>query len=524
MGYIFDTPLFYVVALAASVLAVVYVYFKKSFSYWKNRNVPYVEPIFPAGNFAEALLLRKTIGQVHQSSYRKLEGKKYGGIYSFTEPRFLLRDPDIIKTVLVKDFQSFHDHGLFRDEDLEPLLGHLFLIGGSRWKNLRAKLTPTFSSGKMKMMFQTFVECGQELGSTLEKSASNEEVIEIKDIMARYSTDIISSCAFGIQCNCLKNPEAEFRQWGRKFFAPSFRNAATAFLNETIPNLMGLLKVTPIDPKIARYFQSMVEDTVNYRERNNITRNDFLQLLIQIKNKVKVDDENEIPEMNGSGSLEDKFNEDVLTMNNLAAQVFVFFFGGFETSSTTITFCLYELAMHQDIQDRLRREIDVELQKHDGKLTYEGIQEMEYLDKVVSETLRKYPPSPRLIRECTKDYKIPGTDVVLEKGIKTIVPIMALHHDPKYYPDPERFDPERFNENEKKKRHHYVYLPFGEGPRICIGRRFGLLQTKVGVVSLISKFQFNVCKKTPIPLVLDPKSFIMASSGGMWLQIGKRVK
>jgi cytochrome P450 family 6 len=319
MGYIFDTLLFYGGALAAIVLAAVYIYFKKAFSYWKERNVPYVEPTFPAGNFADALFLRKTIGQVHQSSYRKLEGKKYGGIYSFTEPRFLLRDPDIIKTFLVKDFQSFHDHGLFKDEDLEPLSGHLFLIGGSRWKNLRAKLTPTFSSGKMKMMFQTFVDCGQELGSVLEKSANNKEIIEIKDISARYSTDIISSCAFGIRCNCLKNPEAEFRQWGRKFFAPSFRNALTAFLNETIPNLMGLLKVTPIDYKIGRYFQSMVEDTVNYREKNNVTRNDFLQLLIQLKNKGKVDDENEIPEIIGSGTLEDKINE-----NGMYGQFFLF--------------------------------------------------------------------------------------------------------------------------------------------------------------------------------------------------------
>ena len=71
-------------------------------------------------------------------------------------------------------------------------------------------------------------------------------------------------------------------------------------------------------------------------------------------------------------------------MNSLAAQVFVFFFGGFETSSTTMTFCLYELSLQQDIQDRLREEIDVVLQRHDGKITYEGIQEMEYLDKVVS--------------------------------------------------------------------------------------------------------------------------------------------
>jgi cytochrome P450 family 6 len=310
MGSIFETLFFYVGILAACALAAVYAYFKVSFTYWKKRNIPYVEPTFPFGNIADALFLRKTIGQVHQSNYKKLEGNKYGGVYTFTEPRFMVRDPDVIKTILVKDFSSFHDHGLFKDEELEPLSGHLFLIGGSRWKNLRAKLTPTFSSGKMKMMFQILVDCGLELGSILEKCASNEEVIEMKDVLARYSTDIISSYAFGIQCNCLKNPDAEFRQWGRKFFAPSNRNALTAFLNETIPNLMGLLKMTPIDPKIARYFQSMVEDTVNYREKNNVTRNDFLQLLIQIKNKVRLGEENEIPEKNGYGTLENKFEED----------------------------------------------------------------------------------------------------------------------------------------------------------------------------------------------------------------------
>jgi cytochrome P450 family 6 len=75
-----------------------------------------------------------------------------------------------------------------------------------------------------------------------------------------------------------------------------------------------------------------------------------------------------------------------------------------------------------------------------------------------------------LNRECTKEYKIPGTDVVLEKGLATVIPGLALHHDPKYYPEPERFDPERFNEDEKTKRHQFVYLPFGEGPRICIGK------------------------------------------------------
>ena len=88
----------------------------------------------------------------------------------------------------------------------------------------------------------------------------------------------------------------------------------------------------------------------------------------------------------------------------------------------------------------------------------------------ISETLRKHPPVPMLSRECSQPYKIPGTDIVLEKGTRVLIPVTALHYDPKYYPETERFDPERFSEEEKQKRHHYVYLPFGEGPRICIGK------------------------------------------------------
>jgi len=196
------------------------------------------------------------------------------------------------------------------DEELEPLSGHLFLLPGKRWRNLRVKLSPTFTSGKMKMMFQTLLDCGIELGSILEKSASNEEIIEIKDILARYSTDVISSCAFGIQCNCLKNPDAEFRQWGRKIFTPSLRNAIITFIFNTVPSLLSVLKINTLDPNITKYFVNMVEETVNYRERNNFTRNDFMHLLIQIKNKVKLDEDIESLEQNDLGTLENSSSEE----------------------------------------------------------------------------------------------------------------------------------------------------------------------------------------------------------------------
>jgi cytochrome P450 family 6 len=132
----------------------------------------------------------------------------------------------------------------------------------------------------------------------------------MKDILARYSTDVIASCAFGIQCNCLKNPDAEFRQWGRKIFKPSLRTSIILFIGITIPILLSVLKLSTLDPRISKYFRNMVEETVNYRERNNITRNDFMHLLIQIKNKVKLDDDNESLEQNVLGTLENSSSEE----------------------------------------------------------------------------------------------------------------------------------------------------------------------------------------------------------------------
>jgi cytochrome P450 family 6 len=298
MALIFEAILLDVGAVVACLLAVIYIYFKMSWSYWKDRKLPYVEPTFPFGNFKDLILQRKPMGHVFQDLYKKFDGAKYGGTYMLAKPGLVFCDPEIIKNVMVKDFSSFHDRGFYTDEEMEPLSAQLFFLRGNRWRNLRVKLTPTFTSGKMKMMFQTLVDCGQELGSILEESAHNEEIIEIKDILARYSTDVISSCAFGIESNSLKNPDAEFRQWGRKIFKPSIKASLFGILDALCPSLISILKLRSFDPEVTKYFRSMVVETVNFRERNNIKRNDFMQLLIQIKNKGKVDGEHNYLELN----------------------------------------------------------------------------------------------------------------------------------------------------------------------------------------------------------------------------------
>jgi len=261
------------------------------------------------------LLTRKPIADLCADVYNKFEGYKYGGTYAFTIPRFFVRDPDIIKDVLVKDFSSFHDRGVYMNEENEPLSAHLFSLTGMKWRNLRVKLTPTFTSGKLKMMFQRLVECGQELQTCLEKVGERGDVIEIKDVLARFSTDIISSCAFGIECNCLKNEDAEFRKWGRKIFEPSVKRLVIGILSGIAPVILDTLKVTTLDSDVTKYFRNMVQETVEYREKNNVTRNDFLQLLIQLKNKGLLDDEEKTEDQNNETDRNTETAEGTYTPN-----------------------------------------------------------------------------------------------------------------------------------------------------------------------------------------------------------------
>lgn len=197
------------------------------------------------------------------------------------------------------------------------------------------------------------------------------------------------------------------------------------------------LRFLPKEP--ADFFLKTMLDTFEYREKNQIERKDFVSLLLGLKND--------------------------FTKTELAAEGTLMFAAGYETSSTLIGFTLYELALLPDIQERLRSEIKLKIEENGGKLTYELMQSLKYLDMVVSESLRKNPPLPDNSRKCTKDYQIPGTDFWIREGEIVEFNLYSIHRDEEYFPDPLRFDPERFSEENVKKIKPFTYLPFGEGPR-----------------------------------------------------------
>ncbi|XP_057660426.1 probable cytochrome P450 6a20 [Diorhabda carinulata] len=508
-----------VVLSIITLAVVVYLYLKWHYNYWKRKGLYQIEPELVYGNIKEFVQQRLAFADQFTKLYNQLKSKglKHGGIYLTLKPTYMPIDLDIIKNILQRDFPYMMNHGHYTNEEADPLTGHLFALENEKWRKMRTKLTPTFTSGKMKMMFPTMIACTKDLVEVLEDNARIQDPVNVKEVASGFTIDVIGSVAFGIDCCSLKNPDSEFRKFGKKIFMVSPMRRIKHIISTAVPRWV-LLKLgyKQTEQEIEDFFMSVVGDTVKYREENNIYRKDFMHLLLQLKNRGRVTDDeiifNKEDEKNDAGHF--------ITLNELVAQCFVFFLAGFETSATTITFVLLEIALAQEVQDKLRDEIRSIWEKH-HQITYEAVMEMHYLEMVIQETLRKHPPVPSVPRVSTKEYAVPGTDIILATGTKVHIPVHAIQNDPEYYPEPDKFIPERFTEENKSKRHPLSFLPFGEGPRLCIGARFGMLQIKVAVASIINTFKVTINDKTKLPIRYTTSTFVPTVEGDVWLDFHK---
>ncbi|CAO2630212.1 Cytochrome P450 3A13 [Lemmus lemmus] len=265
--------------------------------------------------------------------------------------------------------------------------------------------------------------------------------------------EVITSTSFGVNIDSLNNPQNPFVQKVKKL---SIASSALVTLFDHIIDFV---------PSKTIFFQQ---------------RLDFLQLMI-----------------NSQNSKGKEYHQGLSDLEIVAQSVF-FIVAGYETTSSALSFAMYLLAAHPDVQKKLQDKIDVAL-PNKAPATYDALVQMEYLDMVVNETLRLYPVGGRLERVCKADVEING--VLIPKGTVVMVPTYALHKDPKCWPEPEEFRPERFNKKNQDSIDPYTYQPFGSGPRNCIGMRFALMNIKVALVRILQNFSFQPCEQTQVSVL-----------------------
>ncbi|KAM9855326.1 cytochrome P450 3A27-like [Aulostomus maculatus] len=473
--------------LLAIVFTLLAVYGYAPYGFFKKLGVRGPRPLPFIGTFLE---YRQGVHNFDTKCYQKY-GKIWGS-YDGRQPVLAIMDTALIKMVLVKECYSIFTNR--RDLGLNgPLSDAVSIVEDDEWKRIRSALSPSFTSGRLKEMYTIMLQHSSNLIKRLGKKLEEDEVIEVKEVFGPFSMDVVTSTAFSVDIDSINNPSDPFVSNIKRMVKFNFMHPLLV-LTVLFPFLRPIFEKMDFSffpTEVTTFFYNFLKMIKSERSRNDHKKRvDFLQLMV----------DSQVSEHNK----EDSSSYKGLTDHEILSQAMIFIFAGYETSSSTLGFIAYNLATHPHTQKTLQGEID-ETFPDKCRPTYEDLMQMEYLDMVVNESMRLYPIGNRLERVSKASVEINGTTI--PKGTVIMIPVYTLHRDPDLWPDPEAFKPERFSKENKDNIDPYAFLPFGAGPRNCIGMRFALLMMKLALVEILQNFSFVPCKETDIPMELAVDAF-----------------
>ncbi|PIK42887.1 putative cytochrome P450 3A24 [Apostichopus japonicus] len=480
----------WVLIASVIIIACVYDYWRKS--YFKQRGIP-CDTILPFLGHYHKFISGGFTEFIHRSA--KQHGKIFGMLLG-SSPVVVIGDADILKEILVRKFSSFHNRRPQAIDDY-PVNKALTRLEGARWKQVRNTITPAFSASKMKPIAALLNDSCDALIKHMKAKVATNPDIEVKEMYGNMTMDCIAKGGFGLQVDSQEDPN------------DPFVNHAKAIINMNLLNPRVIIASK-------KFFMDVTQQAMHMRHDKASKRVDVLQLMVDAQETDDSPAESEdMPEIAG-GEEKGLHRKTELTEAEIMAQSLIFFLAGYSTTTVALSFVSYNLATHPELQDKLFQEVQ-EMAPDRDSVNYDTVNKMEYLDKFLSETLRLFPPLLYSIRISETGAHHVGADRVcqdsvtvgdfhFEKGMDIFYNIIGIHYDPDYWEDPEKFDPERFTKEATEKRHPFAYLPFGTGPRNCIGMRFALLVLKMAIVRMVQTFQFEPCEQTQIPIKFGKRS------------------
>nr|XP_050868697.1 cytochrome P450 6a2-like isoform X5 [Vespula vulgaris] len=483
-----------------------YIYWRRTSNYWTKQGIPEAPYSLPlVGHLLPLLLLQKNISQLVLAWYERYKNDSMVGYYDGMVPGLMVQEPELVKTVLQTSFSNFHENAMKIDQEVDPLMAkNPFFTKGEEWLVGRKRLTYAFSSMRLKILSESVRKVCKKFENYLHRKVEEDQRVEFetKDLLSRFTGEVVANAGFGIEGFCFEdnyNPQS-FHEIGKKIFQTTWFHGTLQSIMFFLPFLNNYLKIRLIPKDIDHFFRTIVRQVIEKRREETEKRNDFFQLMADLEK-----------------SEGQKFDEE-----SLAAHALSFFFDGYETSASTLSFICFELSIHNEIQEKLRNEIRNVLAKHKGEITYDSLKDMTYLDQVISESQRMHTLLDIMGRMCTNTIELKGNDGLtckVEPGTKIIIPIHSMQRDPRYWTNPEAFDPDRWNEERKGSINKYCFLPFGEGPRICVGLRMGLLQVKAAIATLLMKYRIERNPRTTYPVKIGVLGVLSTPIDGLWVYL-----
>uniref|UniRef100_A0A146LLS0 Cytochrome P450 6j1 n=1 Tax=Lygus hesperus TaxID=30085 RepID=A0A146LLS0_LYGHE len=447
-----------------------YLVWTRKYRYWENLHVPCVPASFPFGSFHTAFMMKEPFFEVVGKAYDDFEGADLIGVYAPIEPCLIVRSADLAKRVLIDDFNDFMDNGFEAKKSVDPGLGYNpFSLQGHEWKEVRSIHTPVFTTSKIKTMTNDITSSAKSLYNFIKNGKSND--FNVTFMAKMYLVDAVSKCAYGVESNVWTDPNPLLKKLIKNGVITSESESNCAALcSILLPWANYITRTRMISREALGYVKKIYESVVVQRRDQGNVRNDLVQHLLETDEKRKA------------------AGKEGFTNISWMTNLMVFFLDGTETASIAMSYTIYCVAKHPDVQRKLRdeiREMGVTLEN----LDFEKLKSLEYLDMVLSECLRHYPPLPVLSRKATKDTTLGAIRV--PKGMKVLVPVWKLQKDCRNFSNPDEFDPERFSADRKSSIHKGAYLPFGEGPRLCIGMRFATTAIKIALITMVLNFEMS---------------------------------
>ncbi|XP_049535220.1 cytochrome P450 4d2-like isoform X2 [Anopheles darlingi] len=370
-----------------------------------------------------------------------------------------------------------------------PWLGSGLVVStGAKWTQRRKVITPTFH---FKILEDFLIIMNHQTDVLIEKLKAHVggPDFDIYEHVTYCALDIISESAMGVKLNAQHNPHTEYVEAVKEISDIIFKRLFS--LGREYKWVFRFQKASRRQDELVKVVHDFAHRVISER-KNQLQDERERQLTDQKLEEIDVYGKRRMTLLDLL--LNVTIDGKPLSDSDIREEVDTFMFAGHDTTTSCISFACYHLSRNPAIQQKVYEEIQ-EIVGPDAariELTNSTLQDLRYLDLVIKETLRINPSVPIFGRRSAGDMTIDGVPV--PKGMEFGVLIYALHNDPELYPEPERFDPERFSEEAQAARPPYSYIPFSVGARNCIGQRYAMLEIKTMLVKVLANFRLLPCE------------------------------